>query len=229
MNLKKVISNRWTAIKIKKELTERWTTELDVEINRSLKKENWKDKTQANIRWQHQPFGLTDTGKIDFRGFPFREPSQYQYLVGIDFSYSKQLHEINDSYGMSRGGSFNYSIFEACIFVDTEMPANLSEKFVDCDFSGASFKSSRINGVFESCRFIKSKMNDVIGAMKFVNCDFTGANLSKSYFYNCRFENCIFDNTKFSGSNISGSTFISTRPSDAQIASCVVADKLKLL
>lgn len=215
--------------RLKKELRERWSTDLDFEINCDLKKENWKDKSIPNVRWMLQPFGLTERGKIDFRGFPFREPSKYHHISDIDFSYSHSLHEIVDGYGMSRGGSFIYAIMNSCVFIDAEMPANLSEKFTDCDFSGAIFESTRINGVFGGCLFVKSKMKDVIGTMKFINCNFTKANLAKSSFHTCYFENCIFDDAKFSGTNISGSTFLKTRPSDAQIASCSVVDKLKFL
>lgn len=215
--------------KLKKELRERWSTELDFEINRNLKKENWKDKSTPNVRWMFQPFGLTERGKIDFRGFPFREPSKYHHISNIDFSYSHSLHEIVDGYGMSRGGSFSYTIIEDCVFTDVEMPANLSEKFTDCDFSGATFESTIINGVFDRCLFVKSKMKDVIGEMKFINCNFTKANLAKSSFHTCYFENCIFDDAKFSRTNISCSTFVNTRPVDAQIASCSLADKLKFL
>ncbi len=216
--------------KLKKELRERWSTDLDFEINRNLKKENWKDKSTPNVRWMHQPFGVTENGKIDFRGFPFREPSKYQFISNIDFSYSHSLHEIVDGYGMSQGGSFIYTIMEDCVFIEAEMPANLSESFTDCDFSGAVFESTRISADFNSCHFVKSKMKDVlVSGKKFVNCDFTKSNLAKSSFYTCYFENCIFDDAKFSGTNISGSTFVNTRPSDAQIASCSVADKLKFL
>ncbi len=216
--------------KLKKELIERWTSELDFEINRNLKKENWKDKNTPNARWMLQPFGQTDSGKIDFRGFSFRELLKYQYIVGVDFSFSQFISELTAGYGMSRGvAGIIDSILESCNFVGSKLPANLTEKFTDCDFSDATFESTRINGVFDRCIFFKSKMKDVIGTMRFINCDFTKSNLAKSSFYTCYFENCIFDDAKFSGTNISGSTFVNTRPSDAQIASCSVADKLKFL
>ncbi|MCG8711078.1 pentapeptide repeat-containing protein [Brenneria sp. 4F2] len=216
--------------KVKKELRGRWSAELDFEINRGLKKENWKDKSIPNVRWMLQPFGLTERGKIDFRGFPFREPSKYHHIYNIDFSYSHSLHEIIDGYGMSRGGSFIDTIMEDCVFIDAEMPANLSGIFTGCDFSGAVFESTRINADFNSCHFIKAKMRDIlVSGKKFINCDFSKSNLAKSSFYTCYFDNCIFDDAKLTGTNISGSTFVNTRPSEFQIASCSVADKLKFL
>ncbi|MBC2182200.1 pentapeptide repeat-containing protein [Listeria sp. FSL L7-0233] len=215
--------------KLKKELRNRWYSELDFEINRSLKKENWRDKTTRNARWPQHPFGQTDSGKIDFRGFPFREPSKYHQLFNMDFSYSYSLHEITEGYGMSRGGSFSHSIMEGCLFIHAEMPANLSEKFTDCDFSNAVFVSTRINADFISCNFTNAKMKDVLVGAKFINCDFTKANLTKSALQMCHFENCIFEDTKFSRTNISGSTFVNTRPSDAQITKCSSADNLKII
>lgn len=217
--------------KLKKELRERWPVDLNFQINRGLKKENWKDKNTPNTRWGMQPFGLTKVGKTDLRGFSFREPLHYNYIVDIDFSYSQVISGNKDEYGPSRGMTgFINSIFEGCNFIDSEMPANLSEKFTDCDFSGAVFEYTRISADFNSCHFVMSKMRNVlVNGKKFVNCDFTKSNLSKSNFYTCYFENCIFDDAKFSGSNISSSTFVNTRPSDDQIASCSVADKLKFL
>ncbi|WOZ77716.1 pentapeptide repeat-containing protein [Kosakonia sacchari] len=215
--------------KLKKELVERWNHELDFGINHSLKKENWKDKNTPNSRWVDHPFGTTEEGKIDFRGFPFREPLKYHYLQNIDFSYSLSLNEMTKGYGLSRGGSIISSLVEHCSFVESLMPANLSEKFVGCNFDKAVFDSTRINALFESCTFIKCKIKNVLGEMRFINCNFVGANLKKSNFYSCYFENCQFDEANFSGCNISGSTFVGTKPSEAQIASCAVADKLKFM
>lgn len=215
--------------KLKKELVERWNHELDFGINHSLKKENWKDKNTPNSRWVEHPFGITEEGKLDFRGFPFREPLKFHYLQNIDFSYSLTLNEMTKGYGMSCGGSIISSIVEYCSFVESLMPANLSEKFVGCNFDKAVFDSTRINALFESCTFIKCKIKNVLGEMRFINCNFVGANLTKSNFYSCYFENCQFDKANFSGCNISGSTFVGTKPSESQIASCAVADKLKFM
>ncbi|WP_431891389.1 pentapeptide repeat-containing protein [Pectobacterium colocasium] len=104
----------------------------------------------------------------------------------------------------------------------------LSEYFSNCDFSGAVFNSTRVNSDFNFCIFVSCKMKDVLTRGKrFLGCDFSKADLSKSNFYSCCFEDCVFDGAKLNGCNISGSTFVNTRPSDAQIASCSVADKIK--
>ncbi|WP_445495980.1 pentapeptide repeat-containing protein [Photorhabdus sp. SF281] len=215
--------------KLKKDLRERWSAELDFQINNGLKKENWKDKEQPNVRWLIQPFGLTELGKADFRGFPFREPLKYQYVVEIDFSFSQAISEKTEGYGFSRGlTGFSNLLFERCDFIEADLPANLSEKFICCNFQGASFNACRINACFEGCDFTNSKLKDVlVRGKKFINCNFNKANLSKANFYSCFFESCSFDETKFSGSNFSGSTFISTRPSDSQLASCSLAEKIK--
>ncbi|WP_071604008.1 pentapeptide repeat-containing protein [Dickeya sp. NCPPB 3274] len=217
--------------KLKKELRNRWPDELNFEINRNLKKEDWRDKGVSNSRWRAQPFGLTDEGKVDFRGFSFREPIHYHLIKDIDFSYSQSISGNKDAYGPSRGiTGFIDSVFDGCKFVGSTLPANLSEHFNNCDFSGSVFESTRISADFNLCIFVSCKMKDIlIRGKKFVGCDFSKANLSKSNFYSCYFEDCIFDDAKFTGCNISGSTFVNTRLSEAQITSCSVADKLKFL
>ncbi|MDL2275938.1 pentapeptide repeat-containing protein [Desulfosarcina sp. OttesenSCG-928-G10] len=216
--------------RIVKTLRERWPTEIDFEINKSLKKENWQDKRNPNSRWNVHPFGMTESGKIDFRGFPFREQIKYQYVFGIDFSYSDSLSEFTEGYGASRGeAGISFSIFENCDFMGSDMPANLSEKFIDCNFSHAKFDSTRMNGLFESCLFSSSKIKNVIGNMKFVNCNFSKATFSQSNFYSCYFESCIFDDANFSRANISGSTFVNTKPSGQQLESCILKEKIKFL
>ncbi|BES83371.1 hypothetical protein PEC302107_26370 [Pectobacterium araliae] len=215
--------------KLKKELINRWSNELSFEINRNLKKEDWRDKNVENSKWGTQPFGLTDEGKVDFRGFSFREPIRYHLIKDVDFSYSKSISGNKDEYGPSRGVTgFIDSIFDSCKFVGSVLPANLSERFSYCDFSCVVFNSTRMNSDFNFCIFVSCKMKDVvIRGKRFLGCDFSKADLSKSNFYSCCFEDCVFDDAKLNGCNISGSTFVSTRPSDAQIASCSVADKIK--
>jgi fluoroquinolone resistance protein len=216
---------------MKKDLAKRWATELDYSINLSLKKENWQDKSRVNVRWSNHPFGLTVEGKLDFRGFPLREPLKYQYLDGIDFSFLKAISGPTEGYGLSRGlTGINASVLENCKFVEADLPANLAEKFSRCDFEGASFNAARMNGEFSECNFKKCRMQNVLtqGA-KFVNCDFSDANLSKANFYACIFEGCIFDGAKFSGSNFSGSTFLDAKPTEAQLSSCAVAEKIKFM
>lgn len=216
--------------KLKKELRERWGDDLNFEINRSLKKENWQDKNVPNARWQTQPFGLTECGKIDLRGFVFREPSKYQNLVNLDFSYAVQGAGITDGYGVSRQGSFIASIMESCEFVGVEMPASFDGQFFECNFSEAVFDNTCMAEVFQNCLFLKSKMKNVkTRGVRFVNCDFTKANLSHSKFYSAIFENCIFDEANFSGCSIPGSKFLGTRLSDNQIASCLVIDHIKFV
>jgi len=217
--------------KLKKEMVERWTDEMNFKINAMFKKEDWRDKNIINARWNMAPFGSTDNNKLDFRGFVFREPIHYHYISNIDFSYSRVISGNKDNYGPSRGVTgFISSILEDCNFIGSQMPANLAEKFTKCNFSGAKFESSKLNADFFSCQFINSNMKDVLAnGKKFIKCDFTNASLKKCNFYNCYFEDCIFDNAIMSSSNISGSTFVKTKPSELQIMSCSVSDNLKFL
>lgn len=209
----------------------RWSDKLNFEINLGLRKEDWRDKNTSNVRWGIYPFGCTDSDKIDFRGFVFREPLYYNYILNIDFSYSKPISGNKDECGNSRGVTgFISSIFEDCNFIGSELPANLSEKFINCDFSEAIFQSSKINSDFYSCQFVGCKMKDILSnGKKFINCDFTNSKLRKCNFYNCYFENCIFDGVDFSFSNISGSTFVKSRPSEYKLKSCSVYDNLKFI
>nr|ELR5044794.1 hypothetical protein [Providencia rettgeri] len=52
--------------KLKKEMVERWTDELNFKINAMFKKEDWRDKNIINARWNMAPFGSTDNNKLDF-------------------------------------------------------------------------------------------------------------------------------------------------------------------
>lgn len=209
---------------------ERWYPELDFAINKSLQKENWQDKRKANSRWTIQPFGLTETGKIDFRGFPFREPLHYHYLRGMDFSHSVFLSETTEGYGMSRGQSgIAFSLFEECNFTGAVMPANLSERFVNCDFSHTIFDHTRMNGVFERCSFARSKLSSALVGGTFSHCDFHKANLRRTAFHGVRFDACCFDEANFSWTNISGNTFIRTQPAEQQIQVCALAEKVRYL
>ena len=133
---------------MKKELIKRWDDHLDFTINLSLRKENWQDKNIINARWLVQPFGFTKEGKLDFRVFPFREPIKYHHLRGIDFSHSFSLNEMTKGYGVSRGGSLVSSLVELCSYIEAKMPANLSDKFIECIFDKAIFDLTRLNGTF---------------------------------------------------------------------------------
>lgn len=215
--------------KLKEELRNRWTTEIDFEINRCLKKEDWRDKTRPNCRLAYQPFGFTGSGMVDYRGFPLRECLNYQYLEIIDFSFLQVISGSSDDYGFSRGliGILNSKV-RNCNFIGAELPANLSEEFISCNFQEASFNACRINADFINCNFMKSNMKDVLlRGKKFVKCVFDQVNFQKACFYFCHFESCTFEDAKFKKANFAESTFIDTQLTDDQIASSYFPETLK--
>lgn len=151
-------------------LKERWTKQIDYEFNKSLQGIDWKDKTKPNVKLSQAPFGLTENGKIDLRYLKLREGLQYQYFKNVDLSYFERfvpnLQEIksNDRY-ISKNkvgvGIMINSIFEDCLFCYATIP-NISELFMNCDFTYANFSSIRVNGVFKNCNFDNATFDNII-------------------------------------------------------------------
>ena len=163
------------------------------------------------------PFGLTDDGLIDYRGFPLKQQLVRLQIRNVDFSYT-----------ISEGaGSLNTCKVKNSLFVETNFDGTpLGSVFENCNFNNASLK----NGGFGSpenlylldCTFIDTNFTGA-GAhgAKFTRCSFERSNMKKAHFISCVFEECNFGGAKFHNGSLAGCKFISDRPSDEQLGNTV--------
>lgn len=194
-------------------LLDRWTPELNLKINTSLIRQSLQDKETVNSRWLLTPFGMTADGKLDYRGLSISQECVFHNLKDIDFSYC-QFEEY---------GGFYLSMLDSCLFIGSKMQSSnisLSEKFLTCDFTDAVFQEDIGFSEFIDCNFENASMRDISISCKFVKCNFTNTNLSNSVIAFSLFENCIFNGAEFSNAQIIESKFLTTTPSDSQIATC---------
>lgn len=213
------------------ELKERWTKQIDYEFNKSLQGIDWKDKTKPNIKLSQSPFGLTENGKIDLRHLKLREGLQYQYFKDVDLSYfepsifnpqeirKKDMYISKNKVGV---GIIINSIFEDCLFRHATIP-NISELFINCDFTYANFSSIRVSGVFKNCNFDNASFNNIIfGTVIFENCSFQKTKFKKCLLTNSKWHNCnlsgtIFQNGFLSKNDFNLSEFINSPLTEKQI------------
>ncbi len=132
----------------------------------------------------NSPFGLTEDGKQDYRGFQL-EGQQIRKIIfeEADFSYS----------------NFSRSSFEKCEF----------NKVV---FSKADFTefSERGNVFFDSeftkCKIIKAGIGYL--GTKYIDVAFNNCNFQGAVFIRPEYDRCFFENCKLNGIDFNASSFV---------------------
>lgn len=143
------------------------------------------------------PFGKTEAGHVDFRGYSVDESLHKMVVEGVDFSYCL----------LGASGQFAATV-KSSLFVAASLEGNLGTDFEDCDFSSASLKESWLRGAFRRCAFGRADMSSACSSQtEFDACCFDGANLRKSSFYECRFARCSFIGAEFGSGSLADSTF----------------------
>ena len=160
------------------------------------------------------PFGLTEEGLKDYRGFPLEQALFRLEIENTDFSYSlckwaASIYECNLTnskfVGMDFSGRILSRVFENCNF------NNLS--LINGGFNTPKSGLSFINCTFVNTDFSYSSSKEV----NFARCSFENAKMKWTIFSNCTFTECNFKKTKFNNTSFKGSKFISTKPSDKQL------------
>ena len=208
--------------------------DIVAKVNKKSLLTRWGDTEIAAILQQGKteittsPFGETDDGYIDIRGFPFefyfgadkpRRPRGRDFhkpnaVLGskLDFSFSKVVAPVIASM---------YSGFIDCKFIETNAGFHLyGGPFVRCDFTKSNFYRPEFNEItFEDNNFSNCKFRlGGIGCVKFVRCNFdnaifNGPMISGTHFIDCTFEGAQFKNNAIRG----GTVFEGSRPDDSQI------------
>jgi uncharacterized protein YjbI with pentapeptide repeats len=174
----------------------------------------WRERwagTEPDEALKTQPFGKTEDGLIDLRGFRLCPPQarrkaslNHAVIKGIDFTAGFLAETIAE-----------HSVFQDCVFDYTDMN-NFSDKgniFTNCRFYRCEWQAGSIGtdwntskrGEYQSryvnCHFENIKLTRTsIGDPHFVGCSFVFKKLSTidfgcSGFVNCRFEGMFQDIT----------------------------------
>ena len=150
---------------------------------------------------QESPFGRTEAGLMDFRGFAINESLHKLTLEQLDLSFCVLLGR----------GQFASTVRKCC-FVGATMEGTHSKSFDLCDFSGADLRNSVMLGTFTNCQFTGANLSMVRSRQAiFTGCCFDKANLRSSAFYWCQFTDCSFIGTKFVSGSLAHSLFTNCR------------------
>jgi uncharacterized protein YjbI with pentapeptide repeats len=121
------------------------------------------------INLPDSPFGATEEGHSDFRGFAFLRKSEIKAfkLENCDFSYA------NFTKRWIQGTTFNHCVFDNAVLSEISDHTN---RFTHCTFRKTNFKKAALG--FKASRFTNCL---------FEGCDFTGSIFSNAIFKNCTF------------------------------------------
>lgn len=158
-------------------------------------------------------FGLTDDGKVDFRGAVLREAVRYLRVSNVDFS----------DLVFQEGASINESELTDCRLDRIDMRnVFVRRRFARCSFLGAKLGGARLGGVFSDCTFEGARLSKAFATdVRFERCIFTGATLSGVHFISCTFDQCVFDGVKKLSGSVAGSRFIGESV-QAHLSDCIV-------
>lgn len=149
------------------------------------------------------PFGDTESGLHDLRGIRLRGAFNRLAISRIDLAYSE----------METTGQLGGAITAAdCRFDGCRYESTLDGTFENCTFVESRLSRSTLRKIFRRCDFANARMEYVAGdKLVFESCDFYGTNLRKAELYRCEFIGCQFTETKFRGAALTGSSFVECR------------------
>jgi uncharacterized protein YjbI with pentapeptide repeats len=176
------------------ELKNRWTDELIDSVLRQLRSSQSPD-----------PFGRTENGLWDLRGFTIREGLRTISMKDIDLSYCKT----------EGGGQLLSCELSNVTLSHAMLETNLNGTFTACKFDGANLSRVRFRGRFIDCTFLKTKLKDAAAeAVSFVTCCFDGADLRGAHLCSCTFESCTWKDAAFGNGSFHRSKFTGNHPCD---------------
>lgn len=157
---------------------------------------NFSLRNSLAVSGPAHPFGKTECGLEDYRGFMINESLHKMTLEGIDFSYC------------TLGKGQFVSNVRRCLFVGAAIEGNIGETFEDCDFSHTNLRNAILRGAFTQCLFVRANLSLVRSSQAmFAGCTFDDANMRKGSLFGCRFVRCSFVATKFGSGSLADSVF----------------------
>ncbi|MFF2888251.1 pentapeptide repeat-containing protein [Paenibacillus sp. NPDC057967] len=183
----------------KKQWIARWSEDQIIDLNQALDavtgKQNLHKKGRA---FPSSPFGLTDDGREDYRGFTLNTTIQYLKTERIDLSYA-----------LFAESSLNTSEFTNCCFDGVKLDGRyMTRQFNECSFRGAKLNNARLGERFEDCDFTGCNLSKAIASdATFIRCRFDDVQFRGAMFMHCRFEDCSFEGAKLHHSSFAGSRF----------------------
>ena len=128
----------------------------------------------STVNLPDSPFGITEEGHSDFRGFSFLRRSEIKAfkLENCDFSYADFTER------WIQGTAFTHCVFDRAVMDGIKDHCN---RFTHCSFKNASFRRAALG----------------YKATRYANCRFEGCN-----FTGCLFSNAIFRQTEFVNNKI---------------------------
>lgn len=176
------------------ELTARWTPDLLQRVNGEIVKAG-----KQRLPFPASPFGATEGGRADFRGFVLREKIVRLSIEHHDFSFLQ----------CEWAGALVDCSLLRCVLDHARFDGRvIGSRFEACSFASGSLSGCALGGQFIGCDFSranlsKSKGND----LRFVDCLFDSANLRQALWLRSRFERCSFANARLHNGSFAGSTF----------------------
>lgn len=178
-----------------KALRERWTPDLLTETSARIEREGRTSRTLAP-----SPFGLTEAGLDDYRGFFLSAPLKRMNLVDVDLSnltcvWAGNMVDCTGQGLVLTGANFSGRF--------------LGQQFTDCDFSRAALVHTPLGETsFTDCRFTKANLRTAMAqGATFVRC-FSGADLRTATLFRVTFEGCTFEGANLLHASIAGSRLV---------------------
>ncbi|MBL8820074.1 MAG: pentapeptide repeat-containing protein [Planctomyces sp.] len=167
-----------------------WTDEEIKTVNGLLFPEG--KERQRPVDLPSSPHGTTPGGAADYRGFPLKRASSV-VISNADFGKSRSpanQYGVDQSilmtwvkcnkvvFDMARVFRRIDGHFDSCSFrrIGTDN-CSFSGTFMDCDFSGTSFRGAHLVANFVRCKFHDCNMKVASWGSSFEACEFSGAKI----------------------------------------------------
>jgi fluoroquinolone resistance protein len=193
----------------------RWDQPLLVKTNNELARLAKSKRTLLT-----SPFGLTEEGRMDYRGFTLAVPVLYSVISNADLTllrcdWAGCLTDcvVTDSIfeGAGFDGRFLTKRFEICDFTNISLKNSPlgDSSYSKCRFTGANFSAALARGaIFSHCSFAKVNFKSaVMQKCTFENCDFEGAKFQSSSFVGSKFKDCLLDRASLEDAMLDNTTF----------------------
>jgi uncharacterized protein YjbI with pentapeptide repeats len=171
-----------------------WTDEEIAAVNLVLNPSGRSRQRQVELR--ESPRGTLPNGALDFREFPLTTASSV-IISNADFTESRSP---KNDFGVEESIQFSWLTCDGVIF-DRARPfhrisgqftncsfqrigtdrGGIGGKFVDCDFTGASFRNVHLSANFIRCKFHDCNLKVASWGSSFEDCEFAGASIGRSF------------------------------------------------